>query len=206
MLHSVTAKQVVVLPAHGFEAGINGLEHAKVKEMHGKNTKLSLIAISLMSLMALGFVARWGMTRYSTIALIEEMKEPNLDRVKHWLDLGADANARDDDGVPILLLAVSSNDSDVLLSLIERGADINALVPPHGYTALMIASAKANLTIVRLLLDKGAKANIRSGPASGDRTALTMVRNTLKVPLLNPGQKKNYKQTEQILLKAGATL
>jgi hypothetical protein len=197
-----------------------------VKEMNGKRVKLSLLAISVLLLVALGFTARWGIARYSTRALmeemkegtgpkralvlgstrapIEEMKEPNLERVHHWLTLGADANARDKDGVPILVFAALGADSDVLRSILESGANVNAQVPPHGYTALMIASVRGNPTIVRLLLSRGAKVNIRSGKASGNRTALMMVQNLLRVPNLTPSEKKRYKQIEQLLLKAGA--
>ena len=194
--------------------------------MNSKRVKLSQLAVSVLLLVGLGFGARWGTAYYGTRVLIAEMKkgtgqnqsqvlgstqplseemtEPNLERVQRWLALGADANARDENGVPILFLAAGNVDSDLLRSLLERGANVNALVPPHGYTALMAAVAPANPTNVRLLLDKGAKVNIRSSRASGSRTALTMVQNLLKVAILNPSEKKGYKQIEQLLLTAGA--
>ena len=71
---------------------------------------------------------------------------------------GANANARDDDGMTALMYAASSenNDPELLKSLLARGAEIN-IKAKDGETALKLAGRKGKTEIVRLLEKAGAK-------------------------------------------------
>jgi len=52
------------------------------------------------------------------------------------------------------------NHFEVVKLLIERGANVNA-TDCHGWSALMTASAQGNTTIVKFLLENGAKTHFR---------------------------------------------
>jgi hypothetical protein len=63
---------------------------------------------------------------YSTQALLRELKsEPDVYKVQRWLQLGANANARDEDGGTVLDRAAMSVDSDILQLVIDYGAAVN---------------------------------------------------------------------------------
>ncbi|HEV2495655.1 MAG TPA: ankyrin repeat domain-containing protein [Terriglobia bacterium] len=81
------------------------------------------------------------------------------------LDHGADANAKDPEGHPIILLASASDALPVeaVKTLIARGADVNAK-GPKGETALDFAKARGQTPLVDLLLQAGAQ----PGAASAD--------------------------------------
>jgi len=72
---------------------------------------------------------------------------------------GADANARDDDGLTALMYAAMYAGADCVKLLLEKGADPNAK-SNSDVTALMLAIGQAEK--VRLLLAKGAEVNARS--------------------------------------------
>jgi ankyrin repeat protein len=161
------------------------------------------IAMRVLLLVALLVVVKATVAAYSTQALLRELKsEPDVYKVQRWLQLGANANARDEDGGTVLDRAAMSVDSDILQLVIDYGAAVNHKIPPHGYTALMTASAVGNLTNVRILLRHGADVTVRSGSASGSRTALSMVRNARKHKLLR--NHSQYAEIERLLIKAGA--
>ena len=89
------------------------------------------------------------------------------------LDSGADVNARvTKGGYTPLMLASLSGSSVLASSLIEHGADANA-VNSGGVTALMIAAAGNHPAIAELLLQAGADINARS---EDGRTALGIAR------------------------------
>src|SRR5262245_10078161 len=81
---------------------------------------------------------------------------------------GADANARDEDGLTALMHAAMYAGADCEELLLEKGADPNAK-SKSGVTALMLAIGQADK--VRLLLAKGAYVNAKSKQG---HTALTI--------------------------------
>lgn len=102
--------------------------------------------------------------------------DPKL--VKSLLDAGATVNAKDDQGETALFNAVRYGNLAVVNLLLDAGADPNVInklpvkSPESGYTPLMYAakrglvpgttSAQDWLAIVKALLDKGAKPDLRS--------------------------------------------
>jgi ankyrin repeat protein len=95
--------------------------------------------------------------------------------VQALLRAGADPNARERDGLSLLIQAVRSESRTVVRALLRAGADVNR-VESHGgsrETALMTAAMYGNLAMVRLLIEAGAEVSARS--AKGD-SALDLAR------------------------------
>src|SRR5256885_10399312 len=78
--------------------------------------------------------------------------------IKALLDHGADANAKDPEGHPILMLAASADSLPVetIKTLLERGADVHAK-GANGATAIDLARRHGETPIVELLTAAGAK-------------------------------------------------
>ena len=90
--------------------------------------------------------------------------------VRHLLDQGANANARDNENEVTALMSASSNGHrDVVQLLCERGADVNAK-DKDGTTALHFAGRSGNIALVELLLKQGANMEATAGRL--DMTAL----------------------------------
>ena len=116
---------------------------------------------------------RGGMT-----ALLLAAREGALAGVQALVEVGADLNVADRDGTTPLVMAIINRHNDVAALLAEKGADVNA-ADSSGMTALYAAvdmrqvgplinrpTPKAtsdldNLTLVSMLLDRGANPNAR---------------------------------------------
>lgn len=64
-----------------------------------------------------------------------------------------------DDGLTPLMKAVYKGDNNAASAIIESGADINAVNPFTGTSALWMAAAFGNAEVVRILIAKGADLN-----------------------------------------------
>jgi ankyrin repeat protein len=91
----------------------------------------------------------------------------NARAVKALLDLGADANAKDPQGHPILMLASSSEalPLETIRTLLDRGADVHA-TGASGETAVDMARRHGETSIVDLLTAAGAKKTSASTDAA----------------------------------------
>ena len=119
------------------------------------------------------------------------------------IDKGADVNARDKGGSSVLAQAAGSNNIEVARLLIARKAEVNT-VDQGGYTHLINAAGNGDrsATIVKLLLEHGAKVNVKSGEA------VEVVKNGpigigYVTPLMAAAAQSNA-ETVEALLKAGA--
>ena len=88
--------------------------------------------------------------------LFDAVLKKDAGRVRQALRAGADANARDDRGVPPLIYAGAHGQTEIVTALIEAGADVNAS-PEHDTTPLISAITGGSIEAVRKLLEAGAK-------------------------------------------------
>jgi ankyrin repeat protein len=116
------------------------------------------------------------------------------------IDRGANANARSEEGVPALTLAVLHADRRAVSKLIEHGADVNA----HsglGRTALIgAASIPGNSDMVRLLLSADADPNKAATTESGP---VAFVSGGGETPIMESA-KDLTGRSAKLLLDAGA--
>ena len=100
--------------------------------------------------------------------LFKAIDKGDFFKVSELLARRANVNARDTlrDNCTPLHVAVSSCNDSIMKTLIDWGADINA-VSNHGYTPLMSACITGLYPLVKLLLDNGAYKNIQT--IYGDR-------------------------------------
>ena len=92
-----------------------------------------------------------------TLGLLSNAHVYTLDMIKYLVEQGADVNGVDHDGGP-LNICIQEDCTESAMYLIEQGADVN-LVPGGCDTNLYNAVERGNLTLVKLLLEKGVDIN-----------------------------------------------
>jgi len=100
---------------------------------------------------------------------LQAAKEGDAEKVTAGLDAGADANAVDEDGVCVLMMAAFIGSLDTCKALVSRDADVNYVEPLNSRTPLMFAAQGGHTAIVSLLLENGAD---HSKTDSEEQTAL----------------------------------
>ena len=78
--------------------------------------------------------------------------------VSAFIRLGADVNARKENGWTALMIAAQKDHPEVIKALINSGADVNAR-EENGWTALMIAVQEDHPEVIKALIDGGADIN-----------------------------------------------
>ena len=84
----------------------------------------------------------------------------NTEAVQTLLDEGADINAKDAEGNPILREAIWRGHTEIVRFLVESGADVNAK-DTEGNPILHEAVWRGHTEIVRLLVESGADVNAK---------------------------------------------
>lgn len=76
-----------------------------------------------------------------------------------FMTAGIDLNSRDENGTPLLNIAVRNDNEGLVKRFIKSGVDINAVSEDRGYTAVMDAVWRGNTDITKLLIKEGADLN-----------------------------------------------
>ena len=92
---------------------------------------------------------------FNVIASCKDSDEAKLKKIKYLVYLGADVNAKDEDGRTALMLALKNGQLDAVKYLIKQGANLEAK-DKDGKTALMKAAASGKLDVVKYLAENGA--------------------------------------------------
>jgi ankyrin repeat protein len=133
-------------------------------------------------------------------AMVESLHRGDSAAVVSLINRGANANARSDEGVPALTLAVLHADRRAVSKLIEHGADVNAY-SRLGRTALIgAASIPGNSDMVRMLLAAGADPNLAATTEPGP---VAFVSGGGETPLIESA-KDLTGRSAKMLLDAGA--
>ena len=74
---------------------------------------------------------------------------------------GADIFDFDDEGVSIFDMAITYDNKEMVLYLIEQAQDVNKTTRKSGFTALMAAACYGRVEIVKILLENGADINTK---------------------------------------------
>ena len=85
----------------------------------------------------------------------------NVSWVQCFLDLGIDPNTRSYKGITPLSEAVISDERDVVILLLSRGADVNARNADYGATSLHYAGFSGSFYAAQALLESGADVAIQ---------------------------------------------
>lgn len=104
---------------------------------------------------------------FSESDFINAVQEGNAEAVKLFLDAGMSPDA-EEDGRTALIEAARRGHSDLALTLIDAGADVNAK-DSYGVSALMFATITGSEEVITKLLEKNADVNARD---QDGRTAL----------------------------------
>ena len=98
------------------------------------------------------------------------------------IESGADIFDFDDEGVSIFDMAVTYDNQEMLLYLIEQGKNVNETTRKSGFTALMAAACYGRIEIAQILLDNGADTNAKD---SKGFTAVDFARKMNKKSILS---------------------
>lgn len=87
--------------------------------------------------------------------MLEAVKNSDVEQVRRLLDAGGDVNARDDEGMTLLIWASLSFEREPLVKLLlERDADVNLADTREGQTPLIWATRHGRNGNVKLILQK----------------------------------------------------
>lgn len=86
--------------------------------------------------------------------LIEAAKNGQAEKVQALLEVGADVDAKDEDGITALWAAAAGGHTDIVRTLLDGGADVNTRTN-NGLTALM--ASRGHPEVSEILQKAGAK-------------------------------------------------
>ena len=105
--------------------------------------------------------------------LIKAVEENDITLVRSLIDRGANINTKNDDGMPLLNIAILKDNKKIAKLLLANGAEFD-VKDITCKTALDLAIAKGHRDLTELLLAKGAKIDRNDGPFMGIRELNTV--------------------------------
>ncbi len=122
--------------------------------------------------------------------LAEAVAAGDIQKLKMFLEQGADINAVNKEGETALMVAALEGRTDMARFLIERGADLNAK-DSVGATPLLYAALGGSLETIKLLIDKGSNLNARTRDGQTVLSISRMKGNQAAVELLEQAVERN---------------
>jgi ankyrin repeat protein len=92
---------------------------------------------------------------------ISYCREGDVEDVEEGIVNRGNVNARNEEGTPVLMIALGNDRIDTAKLLIKHGADVNAS-EANGWVPLHLAAEKGNLSLAKMLVEKGAKTNVKN--------------------------------------------
>lgn len=160
---------------------------------------------------------------FGDVAIVRAVRDGELGKANSELVGGASVNTQTATGVPIIVLAATGRNLDMVRLLVENGARVDAQARDDQSTALTVAATNGDTAIVDYLLDKHADVDL---PGSTHETALIkavrmkhketaklLIERNAKVDetdatgttALEIAERNNMKDIVDLLKKAGAT-
>jgi ankyrin repeat protein len=139
-------------------------------------------------------------TTAASSALHEAEDKNDVETVKKLIRQGADVNARNARGWPVLVAAASDGHVEITGFLLQSGARVNEKEESNGGTALFWAALEGYPHVVKLLLDKKADPNIKAKNGTSPLMAVALTR----APKQPPEATKIA--IAELLLKKGANV
>lgn len=93
-------------------------------------------------------------------SLLNAAMKGNLPEVQALITLHANVNAVDDNGMTPLMHALSHGSTNIVTTLMQHGADVNVMNKKHNMTSLMYALNSHNITLIKILFDKGVSIHV----------------------------------------------
>lgn len=93
----------------------------------------------------------------SSRAFVETVQSGDRQLIGHFLEAGFSPSLRDASGVPVLNHAIRSGHSEIVLPLLEAGADLNGVADDRGTTPLMEAASSGLHIMTETLIKLGAE-------------------------------------------------
>ncbi len=94
----------------------------------------------------------WDKNRFYTPLLLAA-EDGDIEIIEELIELGADANIKDDNGKTALMDAAHEGDIDVVETLLEAGVDVS-LTDRSGFSALHAAVLSKDKFVVKAVLNK----------------------------------------------------
>ncbi len=116
-------------------------------------------------------------------SLAQCVRDGDTKAVELFMKAGFHPDTRDKHGVPLLCLAARGKHRAVVEILIGRGAEVDQQSEDRGYSPLMDAAHAGSADLVRLFLEKGAKADL-TGKDGQTALVVSVGRNDVEIARL----------------------